>query len=189
MKSLIKKIFNTNISKKIRNNFNYKPIQIDFSKVNNNTSVSDGFIWRTDNKFVTIFKFTDLLKLFYKINESYLDLYFYDNKYRLIKKLNIKKINLSNEIIIDKNFLNGYEGFGILFLFHKYKEFKTINKSILSNRCYLGFSHNNSLPSFVYGNTYVISENISSDIDNEDLIFVFTEDLDKNKTNDDIFEN
>ena len=54
MKSLIKKIFNTNISKKIRNNFNYKPIQIDFSKVNNNTSVSDGFIWRTDNKFVTI---------------------------------------------------------------------------------------------------------------------------------------
>ena len=33
---------------------------------------------------------------------------------------------------------------------------------ILSNRCYLGFSYNNNLPSFVHGNTYAISENINN---------------------------
>ena len=162
MKSLINKFINTKLAINIRNKINFRPLQFNFSNVDQNTSVSDGFIWRTDNNFKTVFKFSDLLKLFYKIENSHLDLYFYNNNFNLIKNTTINNIGLSNEILIDKKFLNNYEGYGILFLFHKYKNFNTKNTSILSNRCYLGFSYKNNLPSFVHGNTYVMSEHFNS---------------------------
>ena len=170
MKSLAKILFNSELGIKIRNKIGFRPLQFNFSKIKQNVSVSDSFIFRTDNNFKTIFKFTDLLKLFYKINNSSLDLYFYDNNFNLIKKLTLKKINLSNEIIIDKKFLNNYEGLGIFFIFHKDNNFISDHQLILSNRCYLGFSYNNNLPSFVHGNTYVISENINNNIKTNNFI-------------------
>ena len=162
MKSLAKILFNSDFGINIRNKIGFKPLQVNFSNIKENVSVSDAFIWRTDNNFKTIFKFTDLLKLFYKINNSSLDFYFYDNNYNLIKNLTLNEINLSNEIIIDNKFLNNYEGLGIFFIFHKDKNIILVNQLILSNRCYLGFSYNNNLPSFVHGNTYAISENINN---------------------------
>lgn len=162
MKSLAKIIFDSRFGINVRNKIGFRAHQFNFTNIKENISLSDAFIWRTDNNFKTVFKFTDLLKLFYKIDNSSLDLYFYDNKFKLIKNLTLNNINLSNEIIIDKKFLNSHEGFGVFFIFHKHKNFKSNNKMILSNRCYLGFSYNNNLPSFVHGNTYAISENINN---------------------------
>ena len=69
------------------------------------------------------------------------------------------EISHSNSLLIEKSFLNGIEDFGVFNVFHKSK-FK-IN-SIISNRCYMGFSKNKNLFSFVHGNTYVSSEDIDN---------------------------
>ena len=51
------KIHRTNFAKFIRNIINFRPSidTIDSNKVN--ISISDAFIWRTDNQISTIFKF------------------------------------------------------------------------------------------------------------------------------------
>ena len=70
MTSLFKKLFNTKSFKYLRNNFQFKVLPIDFSNLSYSTSISDGFIWRTDNDFKTIFRYSDLLKLFYGKEDS-----------------------------------------------------------------------------------------------------------------------
>ena len=162
MKSFLKKIYHSELTKNIRNKIGFRPLHFNFEKVDENTSISDGFFWRTDNDFQTIFKFSDLFKLFYKIDNSYIVLKFYNHNFNLIKTISITKIHLSNEFLIDKVFLNNYEGHGIFFLFHKHNNFNPKNLTIISNRCYLGFSYRNFLPSFMHGNTYVVSENINN---------------------------
>ena len=163
MKSLAKKILKEKLLNPIRSTLNYYPLWIDFSKIREGTSISDGLIWRTDNNYKTIFKFTDIFKLFYKIDESIVELIFYDHKYNFLKKINLENIDLSNELLIDNKLLDNYHGHGIFFIFHKNFKNNFKEKIILSNRCYLGFSHNNNLPSFVHGNTYIMSKNFDSD--------------------------
>ncbi len=163
MKLLIRKILSSNISKLMRNTINFRPIPFDLSKLTRNQSLSDAFVWRTDENFKTIFRFPDLLKLFYKIEDSRTEFHFYDNNFNLIKKINFDKIKLYNELVIDKNFLNNYQGFGIFFIFHKKKKLNLNDPIILNNRAYLGFSYKGNLPSFVHGNIHVISENIENE--------------------------
>lgn len=163
MKSLLKNILSSNISKLIRNTINFRPIPFDLSKLKKNHSLSDAFVWRTDENFKTIFRYPDLLKLFYKIENSTTEFHFYDNNFNLIKKITLDKIKLYNELIIDKSLLNNYQGFGIFFIFHKKKKLNLNNPIILNNRSYLGFSYKNHLPSFVHGNIHVISENIENE--------------------------
>ena len=153
-----KKILNINVDK------------IDFSKIRHSTSISDGFIWRTDGSYKTIFRFSDIFRLFYNIKNSDIDLSFYDKNYNLIKELKLENIELSNEIIIDKKFLNNKEDYGIFHIFHKKQNLKLDNMTILSNRCYLGFSSNSKLPSFVHGNTYTMSKNIDGEGTYSDFI-------------------
>ena len=74
MKSLVKKFARTKFSKLIRNSLNIKPIYIDMDDVKENISVSDAFAWRTDNGFKTVFKFLDILNLFYKVKKSSVEL-------------------------------------------------------------------------------------------------------------------
>ena len=62
MKSLIRKIFNYNVSKKIRNSIGFYPEYFNIPN-KNNFSISDSFLWRTDKNFSTIFKFTDIPQL------------------------------------------------------------------------------------------------------------------------------
>ena len=57
MKSLVKKLARIKFAKFIRNSLNIRPIYIDMDDVKENISVSDAFVWRTDNGFKTIFKF------------------------------------------------------------------------------------------------------------------------------------
>ena len=162
MTSLVKKIYRSGLSIHVRNIIGFRPSYFDFSKLEKNTSISDGFPWRTDGSFKTIFRFNDLFKLFYKVDNSYLDLHFYNNEFNLIKSITLNSIKLTNELLIDKKFLNNYEGYGSFFAFHKHKNFNAKNFTVLHNKCYLGFSFNNNLPSFVHGNIYVLSENFAN---------------------------
>ena len=143
MKSLIKKIINLDLSIQIRNTLNIIPKGIK-KKVSNQSSTSDAFIWRTDNNFRTTIKFIDILKNYFHQKETYVDIYFYDRNNIFLKKIEISNTTRLNEIHIDKDFFNGKEDIGVFYIFHRLKIKNKIN-SILSNRCYVGYSQNKNL--------------------------------------------
>lgn len=151
MKSLIKKIANHNIGIALRNSFSIRPLAIS---VNNlvSASVSDAFAWRTDNNFKTKFKYTDILNIFYKIENSWIEIHFYSKNNKLIKKKRYKDLDLSNEIDIDSDYLDGIKDYGVFYIYH-HSENNIEEDNIIANRCYLGYSHNQNLYSFVHGNT------------------------------------
>ena len=151
MKSLIKKIYNSDISIIIRNSLNFKPVIMN-RKLQGYSSVSDAFAWRTDNSYITKFKFTDILALYDLEKNSKVKFEFYSNDNQLIRSLEINNLDYSNEIIIDQKFLNGIQDYGVFYIYHYSK--KNITDSVISNRCYLGYSYKNNLYSFVHGNCY-----------------------------------
>ena len=168
MKLLINKIFNNKIIKNIRNFIGFKPVHMSIDHIYNASSVSDAFCWRTDNNYTTTFKFSDLMRLFYDIDNSHAEIIFFDKNYNLIKKINYKNLDISNELNICKSFLNNIEDYGTFYIFHKSNK-KIEEKFIISNRCYLGFSYKNNLRSFVHGNTLASYQTIySDDIKNKD---------------------
>ena len=158
MKSLIKKIANTNIGIILRNSFNYKSIHMRVDRLQN-ASISDAFAWRTENNFVTKFKYSDILNLFYKIKNSYIELHFYTKENNLIKIDKKYNLDVSNEIVIDSKYLENIKDYGTFYIYH-YSNNNNI-KDIISNRCYIGYSQNKNLYSFVHGNTYAKFNKIS----------------------------
>jgi hypothetical protein len=160
MKSLIKKLSRTEFGVFLRNLTNIKPVHMSINNLDCAT-VSDAFAWRTDNNFITQFKYSDILNIFYKIKNSWVEIHFYDKEGKLIKKEKSDNLKISNEITISKEFLNGIEDYGTFYIYHFTKE--NIDKNnIISNRCYLGYSQNKKLFSFVHGNTLAGIKNISN---------------------------
>jgi hypothetical protein len=153
MKSLISKLSNLELIIQLRNTLNYKPLKIFKFKILQfeQTSTSDAFIWRTDNGFTTKFKFSDILKLFFKIENSFVELHFYSKFNKLITIKKISDLDISNEIIIDKNTIGGLEDYGVFYAFHIINE-KNTQKISVSNKCYTGFSKNKVFYNFVHGN-------------------------------------
>ena len=154
MKSLVKILVNTNIGIFLRNNLNFKPVSLKLFEKDYPTSVSDAFLWRTDNGFKTKFKYSDILNLFYKIKNSWVEFHFYSKNNELIKIEKVNDLNLSNELEISSKYLNNLEDYGTFYIYHFSENTNDLNnKDIISNRCYLGYSQNNNLYSFVHGNT------------------------------------
>ena len=151
MKSLLSKIKLSKFSLLLRNTLKIKPVDIATFNLKKK-SISDSFAWRTDNGFKTIFKFSDILNIFFKIKKSKIIIEFYNKDNQFIKKININNINFSNKLIIDKKFFNGLESYGIFYIYHQTNLRLNGNDSI-SNKCYLGYSLNDNLSSFVHGNT------------------------------------
>ena len=153
---------------KLRNSLNIKPVYFKPFTNNRAISVSDAFLWRTDNNFETKFKYSDILNLFYKIKNSWVEIHFYSKNNDLIKIEKINNLNISNEFNISAKYI-GTKDFGTFYIYHFSKE-KIEEINILSNRCYLGFSQNGNLHSYVHGNTYAKfteinpSRNFSTDI-------------------------
>ena len=147
--SLIKKIAYTKFGVWLRNIIGFKPVGINTSNLSENYSISDAFFWRTNDGFKTIFKFSDLLKIFFKLDQSRVQIIFYDKNYKFIKEFEINSLDISNEFIIDKSFLGGLSDYGIFYIFHKTK--KKFNNSV-RNSCYTGYSYNSSIFSFIHGN-------------------------------------
>jgi hypothetical protein len=168
MKLLLSKIYKNKFVILLRNTLNFFPVRINKYYLNKNISVSDAFLFRTDNGFKTIFRFSDLPKFLYGYKNTSIDLSFYDHKGNLLKEINVKKINIHNEIIIDKFFFSGLETFGHFYLFHNISDFDD-KKIILSNRCYLGYSKNDNSYSYVHGNSYVKSKDFNSGDVNTDF--------------------
>ena len=162
MRSLIKSLTNSNFARIIRNNLNIKPLIFDVNKINYSASISDAFAWRTDNGFKTKFKFSDILNLFYQIEDSWVEIHFYSKKNVILKKEKIGSLSLSNEFEISSEYLNGIEDYGVFYIYHFSKK-KIDNNNLISNRCYLGFSKNNNLFSFVHGNTLARYKDINNE--------------------------
>ena len=153
MKSLIRRLATTDFAIKLRNTFNIKP-QLHSRNIPKSSSISDAFAWRTDGSFKTKFKFMDILDVFYDIKNSHVELKFYSKNNIFLKSIQIKELDIFNEILIDKAFLNGVEDYGVFYIYHHSKD-KNFENEVISNRCYLGYSYNDNLYSFVHGNNLV----------------------------------
>ena len=97
------KLLNNKIIKNLRDLIGLKPIYMDTENIKKASSVSDAFLWRTENNFKTIFRFADLLKFFYKIQESDVEIIFFDKNGKKIKEIKNSNIKTLNEIRIQKN--------------------------------------------------------------------------------------
>ena len=160
MKSLVNYLSNNNISILLRNSLNIRPVNNRLLKVKSSTTVSDAFLWRTDNGFRTKFKYSDILHLFYKIKNSFIEIHIYSNKNKLLKIERFTDLNLSNEFEITSQSLGGLKDYGVFYIYH-FTDKKLSHDDIISNRCYLGYSKNNNLYSFVHGNTLAKFTNIN----------------------------
>ena len=69
MKLLIKKIYNNPFFLNLRNTMGIRKNPIYFGNLKKNFYISDNFLWRVDNQFITKFIFSDLLNMYYdKLN-------------------------------------------------------------------------------------------------------------------------
>ena len=171
MKSLVKKLANTNIGILLRNSLNFRPVYLKNFEKNYPISVSDAFLWRTDDGYKTKFKYSDILNLFFNVKKSWVEFHFYTKSNQLIKIEKVDNIDLSNELEISSKYLNNLEDYGTFYIYHFSKKTSSLsNSDIISNRCYLGYSKDNNLYSFVHGNTLgkftniFYNENIFTDI-------------------------
>lgn len=162
MKSFIKKLANSKFGIKIRNFINIRTRPFKFNELNKSSSISDAFLWRTDNNFSTRFKFIDILNLFFDDNKSHVEIHIYSKNSKLLKIEKIYNLNLSNIYEINSDKLDGLKDFGVFYVFH-YSKNRLPEKSYISNRCYIGFSKNQSLHSFVHGNTFAKCSVITGD--------------------------
>ena len=163
MKSLVKKLANSRYGIILRNYLNLYPINFANQKnAKYPLTISDAFIWRTDNGYKTKFKYSDILNLFYKVDNSWVEFHFYSKKNELIKIKKIDNLNLSNELEINSKYFDGLEDYGVFYIFHFTNNKENFNNNdIISNRCYVGYAQKNNLYSFVHGNSYVKFTNIN----------------------------
>lgn len=160
MKSLIRKLFYSKIAVDIRNNINFRSTAWNVNNLSN-ISISDGFLWRTDNNFETKFKYTDILNFFFNIQDSWVEIHFYSKDNKLIKVENKNTLKISNELIINSNYLNGIEDYGTFYIYH-FSNKKFNDQTIIANRCYSGYAQNLALPSVVHGNVFARYKNFTN---------------------------
>tara|TARA_Y100000816_G_C26096288_1_gene580267 strand:+ start:329 stop:1099 length:771 start_codon:yes stop_codon:yes gene_type:complete len=163
VRSLLKKIYNTNILVTLRNKTGFRPTRYtSFEKVKSGSSISDAFFWRTDQGYETKFKFTDLPKLYFNDETSQVKILIYSNDNKRIKKIEIENIDNTNEFIINKKLLGGIDGYGTFYVFHSYNS-KNLEADIsINNRCYTGYSKDGCYSSFVHGNLPALYETNSN---------------------------
>ena len=154
---ILKKITQSEFSIKLRNSIKFRKIIVNLKNKETNYSISDAFPWRTDNNFKTLFRFLNILKHFFNLKNTNVKIYFFDKNNKLIKIKKIDNIIYNNEFLIDKNFI-GKADYGSFYIFH---ETDGINNNSIRNSCYTGFSYNDSLFSFVHGNTMGAYKNLN----------------------------
>jgi hypothetical protein len=162
----IKYLANSKLSIILRNTIKIGAVNIKFYENNKAVStVSDIFLWRTDNGFKTKFKFSDILKMFYEVEGSWVEIHFYTKNNKLIKIQKIDSLNHVNEIDITSEYLGNVKDYGNFYIFHfcSKKSKILIDDNILSNRCYVGYSKDNNLESFMHGNAYAKFTSVYND--------------------------
>ena len=53
MKKFLRKILQSNFLIKLRNNLGYKIVKVNLKNIEKNFSISDAFLWRTDDNYKT----------------------------------------------------------------------------------------------------------------------------------------
>lgn len=143
----------------LRNYFSIRPIQISSISTQSGYSISDGFFWRANSSFETIFSFSDLPKIFFNNQISKTRILFYDNNFNFIKNIEFSDYSFQKKITINNQFLNSKSEYGIFFIFHISEEAFDFS---IRNSCYTGFSFNNSIYSYVHGNCPTVGLNIKN---------------------------
>ena len=128
MTSLIKKIINSELIIKLRNSVQLSPVDLSLNDINF-SSVSDSFLWRTDNDFTTKINFVDIPNLYYGETNTSANIYFYDKKFKLIKSLKLTNLKKINTLTLHKSFFENIESYGTFYIFHKSSN-KTISRII-----------------------------------------------------------
>lgn len=159
MKLLLKFLINTNLAILLRNTFGLRSINFKLTSSKTPTSVSDAFLWRTDNGYKTKFKYSDILDLFYKKKKTWVEIHIYCRNNQLLKIKKISNLDISNEFEITSEYLGNMKDYGVFYIYHFSKK-KIDGDDVISNRCYLGYSKNKKLHSYVHGNTYARSTQI-----------------------------
>ena len=152
LKSSIKPYYNSPTGVKIRNKLGFGIAPIFLPEHLQSYSVSDAFPWRTDDGYKTYFRFSDILNNFFNIDSSGVMFIFYSNKGDVLKEFVESKIDNINELVIDKDFISCEHEFGNFSIFHLFDS--NIENIKITNRCYVGFAKNNSIPSYVHGNVF-----------------------------------
>ena len=141
------KIFKSNFAIKLRNFLNIKPVDVFTENIPKIAPISDFFPWRADDKFETIFKFTDFKKLSTKESSKQALIYIFDNNGELISLEKINDLKILNQFKITKLSSKGKK-FGSFLVFVNNEEIP----NNFRNSCYTGFSYNRCNPSFIHGN-------------------------------------
>ena len=153
MRLLAKKFRNSRFFITLKNSINLKPEFFHKFISDEPLTVSDAFLWRTDNNLKTKFEFLDILRVFYKIENSWVEIHIFSKDNKLLKIEKIENLNIKNFFDIDKKYLDGLEDYGLFYIYHFTKE-KLDSGSLVVNRCYLGYSLNDNQYTYIHGNTY-----------------------------------
>lgn len=127
------------------------PVRI-WGSSNFNFSSSDSFIWRTDNNYSTIFRYSDIANKYYNKKSLILMIFFdrygsfiYEKKIPVEFAVNSFKIT-SDSLPLPKN------DYGSFFAFILPNNLDSSLMTQITNRCYVGYSNNGSFYSFLHGN-------------------------------------
>ncbi len=153
--SFINILLRSNLSRDIRNFFNFRP-NFSYNPRGYQYSVSDFFFWSNNKNLKTIFFLNNLASqvLPGTNTKDHVIIFIYSHEGELLKKIDYtlepyesKKIKF-NELKI--------QGFGSFCVFHTFDEIEKKlkpHKSFLSERGYLGFSVDDINWNFIHGNT------------------------------------
>jgi hypothetical protein len=150
LRSSINPYYNSLTGVKIRNNLGFRIVPSFFPEYLKSYSISDAFPWRTDEGYKTYFRFSDILNNYYNIDNNCVKFVFYNSNGNIIKQFIKYDIDNINELEIDKDFISSEEDFGNFSIFHLFDS--NIENIKITNRCYIGFSKNDSIPSYSHGN-------------------------------------
>ena len=162
LKSLIEPLFNSKFGVRLRNKIGFKAVNFAMPRAVSNLSASDLFIWRLDTDFKTIFRFSDIPSMYYKIHNSDVLIVVYDNFGEELYRQIISPKDNVEELEIDRSKVGMSSTHGTFSIFHLCDVGEMENVKI-TNRCYVGYQYKNAIPSFVHGNFLAQYIDLSSD--------------------------
>jgi hypothetical protein len=169
--SLIKRAGQTAFGIRLRNFLGIKPVFFNDVPSGNGQgmSVSDSFVWRTDNDYKVTIKYPNSLKLLYGIDKATIQIDIYTKDNIFIKRATHDELSFVDEFTIDKEQLNGLEDFGLFYLRIKASH-SQLQGVVIVNRCYVGYSRNDELPSFVHDNSFAKSSELNGSHESTDIV-------------------
>ena len=148
----------SDLSLKLRNSLNIKPINIILPNDGKSYSISDAFCWRSSNNFKTNFRYTDLVNYFLNLKNIPIKLVVSNHCNEIIKIITLKQNQITDNIDFEKQINDIKINSGHFFIFHKVEPIKD-EPVLLRNSCYTSYSYKGRIPSVVHGNLPVVAEN------------------------------